>query len=243
MPCSIEPGGLSHQMRMHYTARHKLGLLTAVERLQHEDGLTLQRAAECLFVAHSLIVKWKAQQGTGDDPFVALIRTSKNKKAAHAGPLGQLKGIKEPLLHHIFELCEQGVTVSTFQMVVRASQLCPTFGAKHFVARCSTAKRFACAHSFVYRMGTHLLQGKPDEVEAETKDYMRLICPFIIGPHRDRGFIINMDQTPVYFAMSSKRTLELVGKRTINVHTSTNDNKRVTVAVTITANRDRKKLV
>jgi hypothetical protein len=101
-------------MHVHYTACRKLGLLTAVERLQHEEGLTLRRAAECLFVAHSLIVKWKKQQGAGDNPFVALIKTSKNKKAAHAGPLGQLKVIKEPLLRHIFELREQGVTVSTF---------------------------------------------------------------------------------------------------------------------------------
>jgi hypothetical protein len=164
-----------------------------------------------------------------------LIRTSKNKKAAHAGPLGQLKAIKEPLLRHIFELREQGVTVSTFQMVVRASQLCPTFSAKYFVAWCSAVKRFVRAHSFVYRMGAHLSQCKPDEVEAEAKDYMRLICPFIIGPHRDRHFIMNMDQMPVYFAMSMKRTLELVGKQTIHVRMSTNNNKQATVAVTITA--------
>jgi hypothetical protein len=44
-----------------------------------------------------------------------------------------------------------------------------------------------------------------------------------------------MDQTPVYFAMSTKRTLEVVGKKTIHVRTSTNNNKRATVAVMITA--------
>jgi hypothetical protein len=235
MPCSIQPGGLSCQMHMRYTTHCKLGLLTAVECLQHEEGLTLQWAAEHLFVAHLLIVKWKKQQSAGDDPFVALIQTSKNKKASHAGPLGQVKAIKEPILHHIFELREQRVTVSTFQMVVRASHLCPTFGARHFVARCSAMKCFVCTHSFVYRMGTQLSQRKPDEVEAEAKDYMCLICPFIIGPHRDRHFIINMDQTLVHFAMSAKQTLELVGKQTVHVHMSMNDNKRVTVAVTITA--------
>jgi hypothetical protein len=94
---------------MRYIASCKLGLLTAVEHLQHEEGLTLRRAAERLFVAHLLIVKWKKQQGAGDDPFVALIKTSKNKKAAHAGPLGQLKAIEEPLLRHIFEICKQGL--------------------------------------------------------------------------------------------------------------------------------------
>ncbi len=191
-------------MHVCYTTCRKLGLLTAVKRLQHEEELSLRKAAEHLFVARLLIVKWKKRQGAADDPFIALIRTSKNKKAAHADLLGQLKAIKEPLLRHIFELCEQGVRVSTFTMVVKASQLCTTFSAKHFTAGCSAVKHFVCAHSFVYRMGTHLSQCKPDEVEAEAKDYMRLIRLFLIGPHRDLHFIINMDQTPVYFAMSAK---------------------------------------
>ncbi len=133
-----------------------------------------------------------------------MLRSAKNKKAAHAGPLGQLKAIKEPLLRHIFELREQEVAVSTFEVVVKASQLCPTFGAKHFVARCSTVKCFVCTHSLVYRMGTHLSQRKPEEVEEEAKDYMRLIRLFLIGRHHDLRFVINMDQTPVYFAMNAK---------------------------------------
>ncbi len=51
MPCLVQPGGQSCQMHVHYTARRELGLLTAVERLQCEEGLTLQRTAERLFVA------------------------------------------------------------------------------------------------------------------------------------------------------------------------------------------------
>jgi hypothetical protein len=35
--------------------------------------------------------------------------------------------------------------------------------------------------------------------------------------------------------MSSKRTLEVIGKKTIHIRTSTNDTKHVTVAVTSTA--------
>jgi hypothetical protein len=90
-----------------------------------------------------------------------LLGSAKNKKAAHAGLLGQLKAIEEPLLHHIFELCEQGVAVSTFEVVVKASQLCPMFGAKHFIVRCSAVKCFVCTHLLVYRMGIHLSQCKP----------------------------------------------------------------------------------
>ena len=125
--------------------------------------------------------------------------------------------------------------MKTFLVVVQASSLSPEFKAKSFTARCSTAKRFMCAHSFVYRMGTHETQRKPEaeEVEGEAKDYMRLIGPFVIGSHRDPRFVLNMDQTLVYFSMNSKRTYELIGKKTILIRTSTNNTKRATVAVTI----------
>jgi hypothetical protein len=52
MPRSVQPGGVSRQMHVRYTARRKLGLLTAAERLQREEGMSIRRAAEELLVAH-----------------------------------------------------------------------------------------------------------------------------------------------------------------------------------------------
>jgi hypothetical protein len=218
---------------VHYTARRKLGLLTAAERLQHEEGMSIRNAAEELLVAHSLLVKWKKQQSAegGACPIIAMIKSK--KKAAHGGLLGQLKSIEQDLLRTLFELREQGVEVNTLLVVMKASSFSPEFKAKSFTACCSTVRRFMRAHSFVYRMGTHKTQHKPEEVEGEVKDYMRLIGPFVIGSHRDPRFILNMDQTPVCFLMNSKRTYELIGKKTIHIRTSTNDTKRATVAVTI----------
>jgi hypothetical protein len=62
--------------------------------------------------------------------------------------------------------------------------------------------------------------------------YMRRI---VEGSSRDRHFILNMDQTPVYFAMSAKRTLEAIGTKTIHIRTTAEETKRATVAVTIAA--------
>jgi hypothetical protein len=123
--------------------------------------------------------------------------------------------------------------VDYFLVVVKASTLSLAFNAKSFTVRCSAVKHFLRAHLFVYRMGTHESQRKPEEVQEEATDYMCLIHPFLIGNHRDPCFILNMDQTPVYFSMNAKRTLELIGKKTIHIRTSTNDTKWVTVAVTI----------
>ncbi len=36
----------------------------------------------------------------------------------------------------------------------------------------------------------------------------------VFGANRDRRFVINMDQTPVYFSMNTKLTFELIEEKT-----------------------------
>ncbi len=81
-------------------------------------------------------------------------------------------------------------------------------------------------------MGMLACQCKPEEVEVEASNYICLICPLLFGPHCNRCFILNMDQTLVHFLMSTKRTLELVGRKTIHICTWTNNIRWATVAVT-----------
>jgi len=127
------------------------------------------------------------------------------------------------------------MTVHTFDLVVKASSLSPEFNVKHFVARCIAMKQFMRAHSLVYCVGMHQSQRKPEEVAAEALDNVNLIRALVLGPHRNRHYILNMDQTPVYFCMKRKKTLEVVGVKTVHIRTSTSDTKRATVAVTIAA--------
>jgi hypothetical protein len=52
---------------------------------------------------------------------------------------------------------------------------------------------------------------------------------------KDPSDIINMDQTPIPFSFHSNKTLERKGTRTIHVHASTSDTKRVTLAAIVDA--------
>ncbi len=113
--------------------------------------------------------------------------------------LGQLKPLEEALLKYIFEQCKQGFEVSTLSIVVVALNLSTEFDEKDFGARCSPVKHFVRAHSLVYQMGMNVCQRKPEEVEAEASNYMRLIRPLLFGPHPGRCFILNMHQTMVIF--------------------------------------------
>jgi hypothetical protein len=233
MPRILQPGGLLLKMGAHYTARRKLGLLALAKHIQEEEGLSLRQASEQLMVCHSLLVRWQKQQVTEGDPILAMLKS--RRKANCAGPLVQLKPLEDALLWYVFEQRKQGTTVSTLALVVKAWSLSPKFNVKHFVARTSAVKRFVRAHSLIYRMGTHESQCKPDKVAGEASNYMVVMCILVVGPHGDRHFILNMDQMPVYFTMSAKRTLEVVGVKTVHICTSTNDTRRATVAVTITA--------
>jgi hypothetical protein len=161
MPRVIQPGGGGGKMRVRYTTRRKRGLVAALNRMIAE-GMTLCAAVEELCVSAANLSKW-ASQGMGKIDHLDKILRSK-KKAALNGPSSQLKAIEDGLLHYIFEKCDQGVEVSTFTVVLRASFLSPEFREKSFTARCSCVKRFLHAHSFSYRMGTHTSQRHPAEV-------------------------------------------------------------------------------
>jgi hypothetical protein len=103
--------------------------------------------------------------------------------------------------------------MKVFTVMLRASFMSPEFREKSFTSRCSCVKRFMHVHSFSYRMGTHTSQRPPAKVEGEAFGFMQFMRIIVSGGNPDRRFIINMDQTPVYFSMSSKQTLELIGKK------------------------------
>jgi hypothetical protein len=101
MPHLIQPDGVSQRMRMRYTARRKLALLTMAKRLRDEEGISLHKSAERVQVSAGLLVKWAEFFSLGNDPVKALLKTK--KKSIHLGPLGQLKPLEEALLKHTFE--------------------------------------------------------------------------------------------------------------------------------------------
>jgi hypothetical protein len=90
-------------------------------------------------------------------------------------------------------------------------------------------------HSFVHRMGMHESQRSPSETAGMALDYVQIIRPRLGQSNRHQDFILNMDQTPVPFTFNAKQTLELVGQRTVHIRKSTNDTKRVTCAMTVSA--------
>ena len=95
--------------------------------------------------------------------------------------------------------------------------------------------RFVASHGLKHSMGTHESQRDPRETATEALDYMQHVRVKLAQPNRHADYIINMDQTPIPFTFNSKRTLEMVGKKMVHIQKSTNDTKRATLALTVTA--------
>ena len=95
--------------------------------------------------------------------------------------------------------------------------------------------RFLAADNLVHRFATPTAQHPPDEVHKDAKSHLVLAVPKCMGPTRNPRFILNMDQTNSKFGNSPGHTTNQRGACTINMRTGTNDSKRCTVALTVSA--------
>ena len=139
------------------------------------------------------------------------------------------------MLRWMFELREQGMPVSLRMVYLKAGELNARFRRKLVPAKYAAVRRLVRSHRFVIRIKTHVSQRPPSETQQEALDFVLFMQTRIIGRHRHPDYIINMDQTPIFFSVTPGTTLNQVGVRSVNVRTSTSSTVRVTLAVTITA--------
>ena len=95
MPRVVPAGGFSGQQRRRFTARHKLGILARLGRLQEHEGLSLRSAALRLGFEKSTLSDWKKLLSAGTPLLHGM-----QKKSAHDGPLSQFAPIFNLFSYH-----------------------------------------------------------------------------------------------------------------------------------------------
>ena len=217
--------------RRRYSVLEKLAIVRNVRR-KIDMGMSQRAACEDVNIHHTMYGVWarKAQE----------MQHARNNKARSLCPgprSAVLQPMQDELLRFIFELREQGMPVSISMVASKAAQLSPTFSRKSRTAKSSAARRFVRSHRLVHRLGTHESQRSPAETAADAIDFMTSVArPKVLDQaSRHPDYILNMDQTPIPFTYNAKKTLEVVGRRTVHVRKSTNDTKRATFAMTVTA--------
>jgi hypothetical protein len=223
--------------RLNYTIPQKLSLLRSCARLQQEENHSFRSAVRELGLDPAQVRRWKQQSSLFEDFLLNYEKRKVNRaaKTLHSGRKSCLADIEEELLKFIFENRERGMSVSIRIVIMKAGQLDPPFRHKTDRAKDQAIRRFVASHGLVHRVHTHESQKSAQESATEATDWMGIIRPLVAGGHRHQDFVINMDQSPIFFSMVPRTTLNTAGARTVNVKTSTNATMRVTVSITVTA--------
>ncbi len=227
------PGGATGRVRKRYAIRQKLQLIEECNRLHRVENLSLQGAAAAMSIPHTILVRWSKARPR-------LVASLGRKKAISDGPVGQLDCIREELLQWIFARRKQGIAVTMSHVVYKASSILRkqqenAFQDKGFEARLGAVTCFLAMYDFVYRKKTNEATRFPADVYKEATAFMARSLPSLRGPHCDKRWIWNMDQTPVYFSYHRSKMLAKRGIKTVHMRKSTLDTRQATCALTCTA--------
>ena len=166
-----------------------------------------------------------------------LVHKKGGNSTKHSGRPTSLANAKD-LCEWVVNLRREGMPISINMVILRASQLDERFRRKKMQTKFSIVRRILRSHSIVIRAKTHQAQRHPKEMVDEAKHFVSRISPLLASPNRDQWYIINMDQTLVFFSMVPNKTLNIAGERSINVRTSTRSTMQLTCAVTVSAAGD-----
>jgi DDE superfamily endonuclease len=193
------------------------------------DGKSLRKSAIAVGRCHTSIIKWKRKEAQ-------LEKARPGAKSLCQGRRSVTDGEECVVLEKIYKQRVIGKQVSKERVRKYLDYFSPAFRAKPTrAAKMKFVNRFLARHDYVLRTVTHksVLNRKQSLCNARsfiTMMYDRMTC---VGRHND--YILNMDQTPIFFSMHANKTIERKGKRIVFSQVCCNASARITVALTVTA--------
>ena len=187
-------------------------------------SLSLSRAADNCGLSKSCLSSWMKD--------LSLLREKCEipgvRLTSHNGHVSQLEPVHNELLSFIEEYCCMGFSVSKKMLLFQASNMT---GARH-----QAISHWMARGGLVIRAGTHQAQEAPEVTMSAAMDFIHNIArPAVSLMYHDKRYIINMDQTPVFFSMHATCTVEKKGSKTVHIRIAKNGSQRVTIAVCFTS--------
>ena len=164
-----------------------------------------------------------------------------NKKGARA-PGGGRKltmGVDtdEDILKWILEQRDQHVPVSREAIKEHARSVCSASNPE-FSASNGWLQKFMTRHNLALRSKTSLSQRLPADLETKVTSFNKFVKDLRVEDEFDDEFIINMDETPVFFDLVPNKTVEKLGSKSVIVRSSGSEKRHVTVVLAIAASGD-----
>jgi hypothetical protein len=223
--------------RKHYSIAEKIRFCEFALVKMEQDLASLNSVANEVGISSSCLSRWLNR--LPQYRFVA--RQDQVRYILHRGRKNQLDCIGAELLAFVENLRESGYSISRKMLVAQATNILgsdSSFSSKTYAARPQSVSRWMRKNNLTIRSGTHQAQAPPQTVTTSAANFfVNVAWPAVSldQPHRHKDFIINMDETPVFFSMHPTKSVDKIGTKTINICIAKYAGQRATVAVCFTA--------
>ena len=229
--------------RKRYTILEKIIMVEHAQGRIEVDLASMNTVADECHVSSSSLSRWMNNLPI----YRHIAKKDQVRYAIVLGRKSQLEDIGPQLLAFVEDLREKGYGVSRKMIVAQACRLLGSdsvFALKSYAARAQSVSRWMAKVGLTIRTGTHQAQALPQTVTSAAQDFIINIArPAVSQQYRHPDFIINMDQTPVFFSMHPTKSVDKIGSKTINIRIAKNAGQRATVAVSFTASGIQLKLL
>ena len=154
------------------------------------------------------------------------------------GRHSETEDIENELLNWIQKMRKLGISINTANIIIKAIELFPAFKGKNYKTLLNWSYRFLKRNNYSIRRATHLGQELKKNVKEEFIKFLNIIYSIRRTYHINESYecIINMDETPVWFEMISKTTVDKIGNKSVTVKTFGSERTRLSLLLAISAN-------
>ena len=168
-----------------------------------------------------------------------LSRAKKSLKSLHKGFRGRLHAHEEELVAWVLEMRDQGIPLCYKHIVLQAIAMDNAFGELSFESQYHAVRRLCVRNGITIRRVTHTAQADPQDAIDLALQWIGYIRPIVAAPNVGKRWVINMDQSPIWFSMHPKTTLDLRGVATVSGRRTCETGTRFTCTLAISANGDK----
>ena len=207
------------------------------EEKENNPKLGTRKIANALGVPYSCLREWVQQY--------KYIESTTNKKDKFrlegGGRLPETLTIEEELIRWVCEQRRCEIPITTKEIILKSMELDPNQKNKSETALEHWVLGFLRRYSYSIRAGTHIGQKLKASSMQDYKEFMLLIYykRKKYGEDFDASNIFNMDETPIYLESISKKTVALIGQKSINIRSNGGEKTRITVILLISASGEK----
>lgn len=221
-------------LRKHLTNSQKLMILADADERQ-KGGESLASIARSHGIQPVQIRNWRKK-------ISRIAATKRTKKTISCGKHGRLKQFEAEIIGWGLELQENGTDFSYVHLVKKAITLDPSLAELSKRAQYQVVRRLCIRNCLVKRRTTHMSQRHPQETVDISLQWLEVMRPIFSAPEVVQKYVVNMDQTAVFYSMNSNTSLALKGSRTVyGKRTAAGSSSRFTCSLAIAANGERLK--